>query len=202
MIAIRKLFRNLDFCYVGEIDATVRRKVAKGEKSDRGGEKNVDDYRACAELCEENGFPRQAALFRALGSGRKAYVVVERGTQSYPHDPDQLSLDERGEPRAIYLDREQADRAAALWNARKFREHNVARFCYDVQDLDSITELDAEELAGRVGEILGREVDPDELLDRDVESSFFASATDPQMMEIAGLFTMRFFDVVEVSFAV
>src|SRR5262249_44167285 len=158
----------------GVFKASSRRKT--GEADLRGG-LTMDDFRACAELCEENGFPRQAALFRTLAGGRKAYVVVERGTQSYSHDPNSLSLDERGEPRAIYLDREQADRVAGLWNARKFREHNVARFCYDIQDLDAITELDAEELAGRVGEILGREVGPDEMLDRDGEGSFFASAT-------------------------
>jgi hypothetical protein len=157
----------------------------------------VDDFRACADLCERNGFPRQAQVFRWLAEGGcGAHVVVEYDVSTYSTIL-RLEDQERGEARAVFLDRGQAERSAALRNARKFREHNVARFCFGRQHLGVITDLSPEELARRVGAILGREVDPDVLLDTAPEASFFASATDKQLAEIAGLFTMRFFEVLE-----
>ena len=46
------------------------------------GDSIVDENLACSDLCEENGFTRQAELLRAIsGNGGKAYVVIERGSE-------------------------------------------------------------------------------------------------------------------------
>ena len=64
----------------------------------------MDDYLACSDLCEEQGFLRQAELLRAVGRGQgRAFLVLERG---YHYNDYNYDLDRQGQPRTVFLDRD------------------------------------------------------------------------------------------------
>jgi hypothetical protein len=87
----------------------------------------VDDFQVCSDLCEENGFPRQAGMLRSLAEGGgRAYLVVERG---YGYNDEHDYIDPSpGEPRNIFFDREEAEREANALNAQWLREVSIASF--------------------------------------------------------------------------
>lgn len=160
----------------------------------------MDDHLVCSDFCEENGFPKAADWLRAAsGCRRTAYVVMERGTE---YD-DCIDLPRaEGHPRTIFLDRGEAERAAALRNAAWHRENNVLKFCYDIKD---VTDLSEAQLASAIGEILGRPIvlPPcgGRWYDETDEPIMKGRVTDEQMMRFAGLFTLKFFYVAETKFA-
>jgi hypothetical protein len=156
----------------------------------------MDDFRICSDLCEENGFGKQAQLMRAIAKGGcKAYAVVERG---FEYNDEIFVVEEGGAPRAVYLDKKQAVQAASQRNAEMFRKSNPMAFCYD---LDQITDLTPEELSARISKILGTDFEwPDAGFDIE-ERIFPESATDEQMLAITKLFTLNFYYVVETKFA-
>ena len=154
----------------------------------------------CSDFCEERGFARPAELLRALGGEpRTVYVVMERGAE---YDDCLMSPKVGGDPKWVFLDRAEAEDAAAERGARWHREHNILGYCYDLKE---VTPYPDYELARRISGILGR---PYELPDRGhpkyhgydgplVEGP----VTDEQMRKIAELFTLKFFYVVETSFS-
>lgn len=151
----------------------------------------------CSDFCEERGYARPAELLRALGGGqRSVYVVLERGAE---YDDCIMSPNAGGDPKWIFLDRAEAEDAAAERDARWHREHNILGYCYDLKD---VTPYPDYELARRISEILGR---PYELPYRD-RPLYYGSlvegpVTGEQMRKIAALFTLKFFYVVETTFA-
>jgi hypothetical protein len=154
----------------------------------------------CSDLCEERGFPRQAELLRAVGGGgRTVYVVMERGAE---YNDEIMSPHSGGDPKWAFLDRAEAERAAAERNARWHRENNILDYCYQLQD---VTPYPAGELERRISDILGRSY----TLPNEGHPTFARSdgqfvegpVTGEQMRRIAELFTLKFFYVVETHFS-
>ncbi len=153
----------------------------------------------CSDFCEEQGFARSAELLRAVGGGRTVYVVMERGAE-YNDEIMEPSLG--GDPQWAFLDKAEAEEAAAGRNANWYRENNILDYCYKLKD---VTPHSAAELARRISEILGRPYD----LPDGGEPTFAHSngplvdgpVTEEQMRKIAELFTLKFFYVVETTFS-
>jgi hypothetical protein len=154
----------------------------------------------CSDLCEERGFARQADLLRALGGGlRTVYVVMERGAE---YNDEIMDPHLGGDPKWAFLDRAEAERAAAERNARWHRENDILDYCYRLKD---VTSYPADELAHQISDILGRPY----TLSNDGHPTFAradgplvpAPITDEQMRRIAELFTLKFFYVVETHFS-
>ena len=156
----------------------------------------MDDFLSGADLCEEYRFLGQARLLRAMaGDGGRLYFLAERGAEY--NDWCDYVPDTDGTFRTVFLDRDSAQRAADLGNARKFREIDIAEF----GGVDDMSSLDGPALLERIGLILGR---PFALnLDRRYSEAFTfpETATDDQMVAIAALFDkLRFFHVIEAEF--
>jgi hypothetical protein len=160
----------------------------------------VDDFRACAEVCESHGFVRQAEFFRSFAKDRcLVYVVIERENE-FPEDDDS---NEGGEPVAILLDRSEAEREADRRNLKAYREYNLIEICYQTgyEDLELITTFTIDELSERISEILGQAYRFPE--DRSPPMPIFPpSATDDQMRRIIELFVPLFFSVRELELKV
>jgi hypothetical protein len=153
----------------------------------------------CSDFCEERGFARPAELLRALGGGgRTLYVVMERGAE---YNDEIMRPNHEGEPKWIFLDRAEAENAAAERNALWYRWNNILDYCYDLKD---VTPYPAPELARRISEILGRTYDlangGEPTYDYSDQPLVEGPVTDEQMRKIADLFTLKFFDVVETCF--
>jgi hypothetical protein len=152
----------------------------------------------CSDFCEERGFSRPAELLRALGGGgRTVYVVMERGAE---YNDNIMSPNLGGDPKWAFLDRAEAENAAAEREARWHREHNILDYCYDLKE---VTPYPDYELARRISGILGRPYD----LPNEGEPTFTpydgplvqGPVTGEQMRKIAELFTLKFFYVVETT---
>ena len=154
-----------------------------------------DDFLACSDLCEENHFPRQAAMLRALaGAGGKVYVVAQRDVDY--NDENMYVIGDDGHPRSIFFDRAEAKDAALRRNAAELRDLPLLEYGIDLSDFTSLTEP---ELNRGVSTALGVDFD---LWSGDESSTRFpASATDEQMMAVARLFDkLQFFHVIEAEF--
>ena len=157
----------------------------------------MDDYLAGSDLCEENQFLRQARLLRAMaGAGGKVYFLAERGAEyndNYDYIPD-----EDGQIRTLFLDRADAEVAAAFRNAQKFREIDLEDFGYDTGDY---TSLDEATLNAHATAILGEPFRLWAAGDEPRRVKLPARATDDQMIAVAALFDkLRFFHVLEAEF--
>jgi hypothetical protein len=153
----------------------------------------MDDFAACAGLCEEYGFPRQAALLRAVAQGAmRAFAVCERLVRD-----DWLLADEGGVPVALFLDREDAERDARRRDVLAFRTLNLYAYCEG--DISFITDRTLAELEREVSAILGTGY---ELPDPDTHKGplFPADATDEQIRAVSRLFDVQFFYVAELEF--
>jgi hypothetical protein len=160
----------------------------------------VDEHLACSDLCEENGFTRQAELLRSIaGQGRKAYLVVERGAE---YNDEIISPRQFGDPKTVFIDRETADKAAAELNAAWYRHNNILDYCYRLAE---VTDLSASELSVKIAAILGRDYElPNNGFPTRARSEgplISGPSTDEQMHQIADLFTLKFYYVVETEFA-
>jgi len=158
----------------------------------------MGDYERCAEVCEDRGFARQAALLRAVGEGRgRAYVVqpthwIEEG----------WDWDEAGEPgpaanRKIYLDREAAEKVARERSAQVLRGFGSPHGIELTYSFDYLTNLSRSEFCARVAEILGTPY----RLPADNEPLIPESATDEQLLRIVPLLSIEFFTVATVPIA-
>jgi hypothetical protein len=161
---------------------------------DTAGNPGMDDFLACSDLCEENGFARQAAMLRAMaGAGGKVYVVAERDVDY--NDENLFVRDDDGQPQTLFFDRAEADRAAASRNAERLR--NLPLMEYGI-NLDDFTSLGEPELNRRAGAILGVDFDLWSHGESDIP---FATASDPQLAELSRLFDkLKFFHVLEAEF--
>jgi hypothetical protein len=152
----------------------------------------MDDFAACAELCGDYGFTRQAALLRAVArGGLRVFAVCERLL-----DGDVLA-DEGGVPVALFLDREDAERDARRRDLLAFRTLNLYEYCGGYINFRS-NRLRAE-FEREVSAILG----PDyKLPDPNTHKGplFPADATDEQIRAVSRLFNDHFFYVAELEF--
>jgi hypothetical protein len=150
----------------------------------------MDDFAACAELCEEYGFARQATLLRAVARGAlRVFAVCER-----LHD-DGFLTDEGGVPVALFLDREDAEHDARRRDVLAFRTRNL----YEYRDIRFFTARMRAELERQVSAILGTDY---KLPDPDTRKGplFPADATDEQIRAASRLFDTPFFYVAELDF--
>jgi hypothetical protein len=153
----------------------------------------MSDYEACAALCEEYGFPRQAALLRAVAQGGlRVFAVCAR----LPQD-EFLDL-VRGDPVALFLDRKDAERDARRRHVLAFRTLNLYEYCGG--EIDYLTDRTPEEFEREVSAILGTEY---KLPDPGTHTGPLlpADATDEQVRAVARLFEDHFFYVAELEFA-
>lgn len=155
----------------------------------------MGDYEKCADLCDDRGFARQAALLRDVGGGRgRAYVV---GASSWL---DEFAWDDEREPgpdeatRTVFLDREAAERFAREQSARVMRGFLMPRGIYIIEYL---TSLSNDEFCSRVGEILGDSYE----LPAEGEPLIPESATDAQLLRIVSLLNLELCTVVAVEIA-
>jgi hypothetical protein len=153
----------------------------------------MDDFAACAELCEEYGFARQAALLRAAAQGRlRVFAVCERLRDG------EFLTSEGGTPVALFHNREDAERDARRRDLLAFRTFNLYEYCE--RDIEGITDRTSTELERDVSAILGTDyVLPDP--DTHEGPLFPADATDEQIRAVSGLFNDHFFYVAELEFA-
>jgi hypothetical protein len=160
----------------------------------------MSDDLVCSDFCEERGFPRQAEWLRAFGGERRTvYIVMERGAE---YNDEIMDPHRGGDPGWAFLDRAEAENAAAERDARWHRENNILDYCYRLKD---VTPYPADELARRISDILGRPYS----LPNDGRPTFAHAdgplvpgpVTDEQMRKIADLFTLKFFYVVETHFS-
>ena len=144
----------------------------------------MEDYAACADLCERRGFAAPADRLRAVAGGRaRAYVVVEWHRGDYG-----LASYEGGTPRAAFADRGAAERDAGGRNLR------FLRGCDDIADLlRRSARRPVGDLAAAIGLIFGRG------LEFPAPGPIFAFASDEQLRAVAGLAREGFFGVVEVE---
>lgn len=160
----------------------------------------MSDDLVCSDFCEERGFARPAELLRAVGGGqRTVYVVMERGAE---YNDEIMSPNLAGNPKWVFLDRAEAERAAAERDASWHRGNNILDYCYQLKD---VSPYPVGELGRRISEILGRTYElPD---DGDPTYGYTdgplvtGPVTDEQMRKIAELFTLKFFYVLETTFS-
>jgi hypothetical protein len=152
----------------------------------------VGDYEACADLCDDRGFARQAALLRAVArGGLRVFAVCERAVDDFG-----VLEETGGVPRALFLDRADADRDADRRNLLAFRERNLYEYCEG--DIGYVTNLTPEEFERGVGVILGAGYT---LPDPDTHRGPLlpAGASDEQVRAVLNLFDLQFFHVVELE---
>jgi hypothetical protein len=153
----------------------------------------MSDYQACAELCDEYGFPRQAALLRAVEQGGlRVFAVCAR----LSHDDGFLDRG-GGALMALFLNREDAERDARHRNLLVLRERNLYEYCEG--EIAYMTGLTSDQFEREVTAILGTEY---KLPDPDTHqgSLFPADATDEQIRAVSRLFEANFFYVAELEF--
>ena len=154
---------------------------------------SLEDNLACADLCEERGFTRQADLLRSAAEGRlRLHVVVERAVA------DGEWLAERGGVlQAVYECVEDAERDALRRNVAAFRERNLYRYSYG-GGLEYMSDLPRDQLERRLDQIIpGYTIPPSEGHERPL---FPSNCTDAQIRAVMGLFDLRLFYVVEAAF--
>jgi hypothetical protein len=155
----------------------------------------MNEFEACADFCDDQGFPRQAALVRSVGRGKMhAYAVCERAL----NEDGFLEESEGGIPRVLFVNREDAEHEARRREILAFRERNLYEYCYE-NDLSYTTGRTDDDLKQEFAAILG-----DEYTLPDPEghqgSIFPADATDDQIRALIQLFEIKFFYVVALDF--
>jgi hypothetical protein len=158
----------------------------------------MSNYKRCAELCDDRGFARQAALLREVGAGRgRAYLV------DTPHWVKVgLGWDVAGEPgrettRTVFLDLEDAERFARELSARALRGSVVQSGVVFTHYFRFLTMLPRDDFCSRVGEILGRPY----RLPAGRKPLIPETATDEQLLRIVPLLNLEFCTVVAVDIA-
>ena len=148
----------------------------------------MDDFAACADLCDHHGFPAPAAALRALARGTPPFYLVRAIME--PEIADEYGLDFADIyplDRKIFRDHAAANRYTSTLTARVLRNY-VSRF-------GPPTELSSEEFVREVGMILGGAYE----LPDGGEKLFPKSATDEQLGRIGLLLEFTLFDVAEFS---
>ncbi|HEU5118129.1 MAG TPA: hypothetical protein VFT74_16025 [Isosphaeraceae bacterium] len=159
----------------------------------------MDDIAACAEICEEYGFARQAALLRTVAQGGlKVFAVCER-LRDQENDGLLTNEGEGGDLVALFLDRDSAERDAQRRDLLAFRTRNLYEYCGGPHII-VFSGRTPEELEQEISTILGADYRlPSPIMH---EGSLFpADATDEQMLAVSRLFDGPFFYVAELEFA-
>jgi len=159
----------------------------------------VNDFLACAKVCEANGFRFQADLFRAFANDRCVVHVLLEVKEGFDV---RLDTTEGGEPRCLFLDRIQAQHEALWLNIKAYREFDILEPCdYGEEselDLGAIGDLSADQLSESISKILGLEFRFPETADCP-RPIFPPKATDQQMIQIMLLFSRLYFYVMETT---
>jgi hypothetical protein len=159
----------------------------------------MSDYERCADLCDDRGFARQAALLREVGAGRgHAYIVVASNWRDElcwygARDP----APERETTRTAFLDREAAEHFADERSAQVMRGFVMPSDIDLAYSFEYLTRLSREEFCERVGEILGRPYQ----FPAKGEPLIPESATESQLLRILPLLNMDLCMVVAVEIA-
>ena len=158
------------------------------------------DLEVTSDLCEEHGLEQPAELMRGMAKGTaKAYMLVQYLSD---YNDEVYFLTENSNPENLYLDKNVALQKAAELSALELKGVNPFAFGYAINE---VTDLSSAELAEQVSAILETSFtvpaeDSAELWDFD--PIFPDSATLPQMLEIGKLFSLKFYEVVEIDFSI
>ncbi len=154
-----------------------------------------EDLQVAADLLAESGLAQTAELFRELATDdAKAYLVVE---YAFEYDDCFYPMNNHGEQKTLFLDQDEAILVAEQLNGRRFREVNPLGIGENWSD---ISDHSYEELTKQLSRIFGNNFDmPEERSRSPYDVVFPDYATDSQMAEVAKLFNMKFFQVVEVD---
>lgn len=153
----------------------------------------MSDYEACADLCDDRGFARQATLLRAVArGGLRVFAVCER----IPNGNGFLD-DRGGVPVALFLDREDAEREARRRDLLALRRRNLYEYCEG--EFYALAIGTPDEFEREAAAILGVDY---KLPDPDTHKGPFfpADATDEQIQAVSRLFEILFFYVAELEF--
>lgn len=149
-----------------------------------------------ADACEENGNNFAAKLLRELSEDKAtAYLVIEKQSD---YD-DEIFFVVDGPPQKMFLDRKEAVAYAKLQNARHYKTVNPCQYGHE---LSEISDLGMEELTARVRKILDDDnftLPDEEEMWGDFDPIFPSDATDEQMLKVAKLFKIEFFEVVKTK---
>jgi hypothetical protein len=149
----------------------------------------MDDFAACAELCESHGFSGPADILRTLADGRLRLYLVRalvpfHGAEFYGFDTEDLSP----AGRKVFLDPAAADRHARSLTARALRNFKLAEYNSHPSNLSE------GEYCREVGAILGVPYQPP---DEPGARVFPEWATDEQLLRLVPILDVELFDVVE-----
>ena len=160
----------------------------------------MSEYERCADLCDDRGFARQAALLREVGAGRcRAYVVEEsrRAAEALGWDEPAGPEPESRTTRTVLLNRDAADRFARGLTARALRGMVVPRGIDPAYLFEYLTGLPRDDFCSRIGEILGRPY----RLPGAGEPLIPESATDALLLRIVARLNLELFTVAAVDIA-
>lgn len=157
---------------------------------------NPDSLKVSADACEENGNSYAAKLLRELSDNKAtAYLVIEKSSDYN----DEIFYVDGGSPQKLFLDRKEAVEYAKLQNARNYKMVNPCMYGYELSEVSDHT---MEELTSRIRTILGDKnftMPDEEEMWSDYDPIFPSKATDEQMLKIAELFKIKFFEVVKTT---
>jgi hypothetical protein len=158
-----------------------------------------ESLKVSADVCEEHGSNHAAKLLRELSDDKAtAYLVVEKSSDYN----DEIYFVDGGEPQKLFLDRKEAIAYAELENARRYKTINPFHYGYA---LSEVTDLSMAELTSRIRKIMGNDSfglpDEDDMW-ADDSPVFARKTTDEQMIKIAKLFKIKFFEVIKTKISV
>lgn len=157
---------------------------------------DAETLKVSADACEESGNSHAAKLLRELSDEKAtAYLVIEKRSD---YD-DEIYYVVDGAPQKLFLDRNEAVAYAQLQNARYYKRINPCQYGHEISE---VSDLSFEELTSRIREILDDEeftMPDEEDMWSDYDPIFPKKATDEQMLKIAALFKIEFFEVIKTK---
>jgi hypothetical protein len=155
---------------------------------------DAGSLKASADACKESGNSNAAKLLRELSADKAtAYLVINKQSDFN----DEIYVLDDGAPQKLFLDRNEAIAYARLQNARHYKTVNPWIYGYEPSE---VSDLSADELLTRIRKILGDNAFDMKPIGPHYTSPVFPkSATDEQMLKIAKLFRIEFFEVIKTK---
>ena len=158
---------------------------------------NPEKLTVAAKTCTDGGLSDCSHLLTNLASGG---VVVFMVLECLGYDDGERGglISGRGHPLPkVYLTRDAADAAATLKNAQSIPHFCPFTFCYDPEDVMTVTIAEFEE---SVSEILGKKFKmPDDIGRKYSGPVFSRKLSDAQLLMISKMLRIELHEVKEVS---
>jgi len=149
-----------------------------------------EELQIASDLCQEYGFARNAEILREIAAGQeRVFMVVKKG---YEYGDDFYYFEEHlDEPQTIFRSQQEALLVQEMLTAQRLRTLNPNALYNPSRMSDS-------ELERKARKILGRSWTMPDF--RGLETAVFPEqATDDQLVQIAKLFEIELFQVIELN---